>query len=45
MRIFFDVDTQVDFILKKGSLYVPRAEDIIPNLKKLTELDDDVFFS
>ena len=37
MKIFFDVDTQVDFMLKKGSLYVPGAEGIIPNLKKLTE--------
>ena len=37
MRVFFDVDTQVDFMLKEGSLYVPDAENIITNLKKLTE--------
>lgn len=33
--VFLDVDTQVDFMLSTGSLYVPGAEGIIPNLKKL----------
>jgi len=33
--VFLDVDTQVDFMLPGGSLYVPRAEEIIPNLAKL----------
>jgi nicotinamidase/pyrazinamidase len=33
--VFLDVDTQVDFMLPTGSLYVPRAEEIVPNLKKL----------
>lgn len=32
---FFDVDTQVDFMLPHGNLYVPGAETIIPNLVKL----------
>ncbi len=32
---FFDVDTQADFMLPTGSLYVPGAERIIPNLEKL----------
>src|SRR5208337_61738 len=32
---FLDVDTQVDFMLPSGSLYVPHAEEIIPNLAKL----------
>jgi nicotinamidase/pyrazinamidase len=32
---FFDVDTQVDFMLPSGSLYVPGAAEIIPNLSKL----------
>jgi nicotinamidase/pyrazinamidase len=32
---FLDVDTQVDFILPTGSLYVPGAEQIVPNLQKL----------
>lgn len=35
--IFWDVDTQVDFIHSEGRLYVPGAEKIIPNLKRLTE--------
>lgn len=34
--IFWDVDTQVDFMLPRGKLYVPGAEQIIPNLEKLT---------
>ncbi len=34
--IFWDVDTQVDFMLPEGKLYVPGAETIIPTLAKLT---------
>ncbi len=34
--VFVDVDTQVDFMLPSGALYVPKAEEIIPNLEKLT---------
>jgi nicotinamidase/pyrazinamidase len=33
--VFLDVDTQVDFMLPGGRLYVPHAEEIIPNLAKL----------
>jgi len=33
--VFVDVDTQVDFMLPGGRLYVPQAEDIIPNLREL----------
>ncbi|HUZ45806.1 MAG TPA: isochorismatase family cysteine hydrolase [Terriglobia bacterium] len=33
--IFFDVDTQVDFMLPSGSLYVKGAKNIIPNLRNL----------
>jgi nicotinamidase/pyrazinamidase len=33
--IFWDVDTQYDFMMRDGKLYVPNAEEIIPNLKKL----------
>ena len=33
--VFLDVDTQVDFMLPGGKLYVPHAEEIIPNLAKL----------
>ena len=33
--VVLDVDTQVDFMSPSGSLYVPHAEEIIPNLAKL----------
>ena len=33
--IFMDIDTQYDFLNKKGALYVKDSEDIIPNLKKM----------
>jgi nicotinamidase/pyrazinamidase len=32
---FFDVDTQVDFMRPTGRLYVPDAEQIVPNLERL----------
>lgn len=32
---FFDVDTQIDFMDPAGKLYVPHAEDIVPNLVRL----------
>jgi len=35
--IFWDVDTQADFMHADGKLYVPDAEHIIPNLKRLTD--------
>ncbi len=35
--IFWDVDTQHDFMKADGKLYVPGAETIIPNLKRLTD--------
>jgi nicotinamidase/pyrazinamidase len=35
--IFWDVDTQADFMLPGGHLYVPGAEKLIPNLNRLTE--------
>ncbi len=31
-RVFMDIDTQVDFMDSAGRLYVPHAEEIIPNL-------------
>ncbi len=34
--VFWDVDTQYDFMHADGKLYVPDAEQIIPNLKALT---------
>jgi nicotinate phosphoribosyltransferase len=33
--VFLDIDTQADFMLPTGALYVPGAETIIPNLKRL----------
>ena len=35
--IFWDVDTQYDFMHADGKLYVPDAEQIIPNLERLTD--------
>lgn len=35
--VFWDVDTQVDFMLPEGELYVHGAEALIPNLGRLTE--------
>ena len=35
--IFWNVDTQEDFIDQSGKLYVPGAEDIRPVLKRITD--------
>jgi len=35
--IFWDVDTQYDFMRADGKLYVPEAEHIIPQLARLTQ--------
>jgi len=40
--LLWDVDTQVDFLLPGGRLYVPGAEAIIPNLARLTKLARDM---
>jgi nicotinamidase/pyrazinamidase len=36
-RIFWDVDTQVDFVAADGKLAVPGAEEIVPALKLLVD--------
>jgi nicotinamidase/pyrazinamidase len=33
--VFFDIDTQIDFLFPAGSLYVPGAEKLIPALRRL----------
>ncbi|HZQ69328.1 MAG TPA: isochorismatase family protein [Terriglobales bacterium] len=35
--VFWEVDTQVDFMLPGGNLYVPGAEKLLPRLKALTQ--------
>lgn len=35
--VFWDVDTQIDFMLPNGKLYVTGAVDIIPVLKEITD--------
>src|SRR5712692_7314583 len=35
--VFWEVDAQADFMLPGGKLYVPGAEEIIPNLNRLVE--------
>jgi len=35
--VFWEVDPQADFMLPGGKLYVPRAERLLPNLRKLTD--------
>ena len=33
--VFFDIDTQVDFLYPAGALYVPGAERLLPALERL----------
>jgi len=35
--IFWEVDTQADFMLPGGKLYVPGAERLLPNIQRLTD--------
>jgi nicotinamidase/pyrazinamidase len=35
--VLWDVDTQVDFMLPDGKLYVPSAEETVPAMKRLVE--------
>jgi len=35
--IFWEVDVQRDFVLPCGNLYVPGAEKLLPNIKRLTD--------
>jgi nicotinamidase/pyrazinamidase len=37
VTILWDVDTQVDFMLPDGKLYVPRAEETVSAMKRLVD--------
>ncbi len=39
--IFWEVDPQADFMLPGGRLYVPGAEKLLPNFRKLTNVARD----
>jgi nicotinamidase/pyrazinamidase len=39
--VFIDVDTQYDFMDPKGALYVPGAEEIVPNLERLIDFAEE----
>lgn len=39
--VFFDIDTQNDFIMPYGNLYVPDADKLIPNFIKLMRIASD----
>jgi len=43
--VFWEVDVQADFMLPGGKLYVPGAEKLLPNIRKLTDASrrDEVF--
>ena len=43
--ILWEVDVQADFMLPGGKLYVPGAEKLLPNIRKLTDAArrDEVF--
>jgi len=36
-HILWEVDTQADFMLPGGKLYVPGAEKLLPNIRRLTD--------
>jgi len=36
--VFWEVDVQRDFMLPGGKLYVPGAEKLVPNIRKLTDV-------
>src|SRR3954451_17872647 len=37
MTVFFDIDTQLDFMLPAGALYVPGAEHMLPAIARLNQ--------
>ena len=39
--VFWEVDTQADFMLPGGNLYVPGAERLLPKIRRLTDAARD----
>jgi nicotinamidase/pyrazinamidase len=37
VTVLWDVDTQVDFMLPDGKLYVPGAEQTVPAMRRLVD--------
>jgi nicotinamidase/pyrazinamidase len=35
MKLYFDIDTQIDFMFPAGALYVPGAEKLLPRIAEL----------
>src|ERR1035441_8659860 len=35
MKLYFDIDTQIDFMFPAGALYVPGAETLLPRIARL----------
>lgn len=35
MKLYFDIDTQIDFIFPSGALYAPGAEKLLPRIAQL----------
>ena len=38
MKVYFDIDTQIDFMLPAGALYVPGAEKLLPLIATLNRM-------
>ncbi len=39
--VFFDIDTQFDFLSPEGRLYVPHSEEILPKIKRLLKFAEE----
>ena len=39
--VFFDIDTQMDFVFPAGALYVPGAEQALPQVARLNRWAKD----
>jgi nicotinamidase/pyrazinamidase len=35
--VYFDIDTQIDFMYPAGALYVPGAERLLPLISRLNQ--------